>query len=287
MDAEKCEAFLIAMEKGSLTAAANFLNYTQSGITRMISSLEREIGFPLFIRSKKGVRLTENGKLMVPLLRSIVNATHNAEQFSSEILGITRGALTIGCYYSISAMWMPKILKEFQSHYPGITIRVQEGGNREMSEWLNKKSIDCCLCATPTLKNCDWIPIFQDELVAWLPHDHPFASKDFFPIKNLDDYPFIYTSLNHDTDQDRLISTFNLHPQICFTTRDAYSTYNMVESGLGISFNQRLISKKWGGSVAEVPFYPSQFVNLGIAVPSLGTVSLATKKFIGCVRNTI
>ena len=61
MEAVKCEAFLAAAELGSLTATAELLGYTQSGVTRMIGTLEEELGFPLFLRSKKGVQLTENG----------------------------------------------------------------------------------------------------------------------------------------------------------------------------------------------------------------------------------
>ena len=57
MDVTKCEAFLAAIDHGSLTAAGVFLGYTQSGITRMINALEEEVGFPLFIRTKKGCLL--------------------------------------------------------------------------------------------------------------------------------------------------------------------------------------------------------------------------------------
>ena len=91
MEAVKCEAFLAAAELGSLTATAELLGYTQSGVTRMIGTLEEELGFPLFLRSKKGVQLTENGKLMLPLLREVVRAHHNAEQLSAEIGGVSKG----------------------------------------------------------------------------------------------------------------------------------------------------------------------------------------------------
>ena len=126
MEAVKCEAFLAAAELGSLTATAELLGYTQSGVTRMIGTLEEELGFPLFLRSKKGVQLTENGKLMLPLLREVVRAHHNAEQLSAEIGGVSKGSLTIGCYYSISALWMPEILPAFRARYPGVTVRMQE-----------------------------------------------------------------------------------------------------------------------------------------------------------------
>ena len=132
MEAVKCEAFLAAAELGSLTATAELLGYTQSGVTRMIGTLEEELGFPLFLRSKKGVQLTENGKLMLPLLREVVRAHHNAEQLSAEIGGVSKGSLTIGCYYSISALWMPEILTAFRATVNAETFAL----SREYCFWI-------------------------------------------------------------------------------------------------------------------------------------------------------
>ena len=61
----------------------------------------------------------------------------------------------------------------------------------------------------------------------------------------------------------------------------------MVEAGLGISFNQRLISKRWKGEVAELPFSPPQYVTLGISLPSLRDASPAAKRLIDCVSETM
>lgn len=285
MDAIKCEAFIYSARLGSMTEAAEALNYTQSGITRMINSLENEIGFPLFIRSKKGVSLTENGKEMMPVLTEIVNAHRNAKQAASDIRGIIKGTVTVGSYFSISAMIMPTVISQFKSLFPGIKIRIQEGGNTEMAKWLNEGSVDCCFCAKPLdTVVCDWQPIFEDEMVVWLPKDHTMATKSSFPIKDLEQWPFIHTSPEQDTDQDRLISKFGLKMNEVYTTKDGFSTYNMVASGLGISFNQRLISTQWNKSIAEIPFEPRQYVSLGIAVPSMEMASPATKKFIDCIK---
>lgn len=69
MDSVKCQALLLAIQYGSLTAAGKELGYTQSGMTRMIRSLEKEIGFPLLVRNKQGVRPSANGLQMVPVFR--------------------------------------------------------------------------------------------------------------------------------------------------------------------------------------------------------------------------
>ena len=85
----------------------------------------------------------------------------------------------------------------------------------------------------------------------------------------------------------RLLAAHDLHPRTCFTTRDGFTTYNMVGAGLGVSFNQRLISRRWNGTVTEVPFDPPQFVTLGISVPSLKEASPAARKFIDCAIETV
>ena len=77
MEINQCEAVLKAVETGSLSATAEALNYTQSGITRMIRTLENELGYEVFFRSKHGVTLTEDGK-------SIFNSFRKEVLFSME-----------------------------------------------------------------------------------------------------------------------------------------------------------------------------------------------------------
>lgn len=287
MDIRKCEAFLVSAESGSFTKAAHILGYSQVAITRLIAGLEDELGFPLFSRSKKGVILTENGKLMLPAFRELVCSGRNAEQLAAEIKGIVSGVLTIGSYYSVSTMLLPGIIKNFQQKFPEVKVNMLEGGNREMCRWLSEKSVDCCFLADPGDSACDWTPVFQDEIVAWLPRKHPLASSASFPIRNLNSEPFIHTQPGEDTELDRMLASHRLTPNVCFTTRDAFTTYNMVAAGLGISCNQRLISAKWDKSIAEVPFDPPQYLSLGIAVPSRTEMSPAARKFIDCAMETI
>lgn len=284
MDTMKCEVFLASVERGSFTAAGKAFGYTQSGVTRIINSLEQELGFPLFIRSKKGVILTENGKTMLPVFRDLVRVNRRAEQMSMDIRGIVSGTLTIGCYYSISTTFMPGILKRFRLLYPNIRINLLKGGNKEMSEWLAERSVDCCFCAELPGIVCDWIPLLRDEMVVLLPEEHPYAKTARFPLEQLKNEVVIMTYPDHDTDQDRLLNAARVQPNICFSTQDCYSTYKMVEAGLGVSFEQRMISNEWHGRVVEIPFAPPQYVSLGIAVPAIREVAPAAKRFVECAQ---
>ena len=225
---------------------------------------------------------------MLPILTEIVEANEKAFQTATEIRGVVQGSLTVGSYFSISSMIMPEVIRRFQEQFPGIRIEILEGGNREMVAWMDNGLVDCCFCAKlPNSIIYDWIPIFEDEMVVWLPPKHPRAKDTSFPVKDMEKEAFIHTSPERDTDQDRLLKEYNLHMNEKFSTRDGFSTYNMVAAGLGISFNQRLISQNWHSTVAEIPFDPPQIIELGIAVSSLSDTSPATKKFIQCAQETV
>lgn len=288
MDNVKYEVFLEVVRTGSFTAAAQEYGYTQSGVTRVITSLEQEFGFELFIRSKKGVTLTENGKIMLGPIRNLVNASRLVHQMSDDINGLVTGHLTIGAYYSITTTLLPTILRKFKALYPGVSIRLLRGGNQEMSQWLADNSVDCCLCGElPGSTPFKWIPLFRDEMLALLPPDHPFADASVFPVDQLAYEDLIMTEPNHDTDQDRVLMNAGITPNITFATQDCYATYKMVDAGLGISFEQGLLSQEWGGNVRHVPFMPPQYVSLGVAIPLKANLTPATERFIQCVKEEL
>ena len=80
MDSKKLEALVTAVELGSFTQAAAQLGYTQSGMTHMMNSLEKELGFAVLVRSRSGVHLTAAGKYLLL-------ATHDRAE--AEALGAT------------------------------------------------------------------------------------------------------------------------------------------------------------------------------------------------------
>ena len=87
MEAKKLEILMTAVDLGSFSKASEVVGYTQSGLTHLVNSLEREIGFPLIIRSHNGISLTEQGKELVPAIRQFLQANANLE---NQIQTITR-----------------------------------------------------------------------------------------------------------------------------------------------------------------------------------------------------
>ena len=72
MDIEKLKALKTAVEIGSITQAAEHMGYSQPGLTGMLKRLEQEIGYPLLRRGTKGVRLTDEGRALMPYIERIL-----------------------------------------------------------------------------------------------------------------------------------------------------------------------------------------------------------------------
>ena len=87
-----------------------------------------------------------------------------------------------------------------------------------------------------------------------------------------------------DTDQERLIKQEGLNLQTRFTTKDGFTTYQMVKVGLGVSFNQAMIARDWKEEVVQVPLSPKRFVSLGMALPKKEKVSPAVQRFMDCLE---
>ena len=99
--------------------------------------------------------------------------------------------------------------------------------------------------------------------MVWLPKEHPKAKQKNYKIKDLEAEDFIHTLPGQDTDQDRLIQQEGLNLQTRFTTKDGFTTYQMVKAGLGVSFNQAMIARDWKEEWHKFLLVPSASFPLG------------------------
>ena len=85
------EVFSKVVERGTLAQAAAELNVTPSAVSHSISQLETELGFPLLIRNRTGVTLTEDGAQVLPIIQSIQNLEEQLSQVADNINGVNTG----------------------------------------------------------------------------------------------------------------------------------------------------------------------------------------------------
>ena len=175
METARCRAFLAAAETGSFSKAAEALSYTPSGVNQLVSALEKEFGFPLFRRNTKGVSLTENGELLLPVIRKFLRQEDRIFELSAEMNGLLIGSVNIAAYSSIATHWLPAVISAFQRDYPQIHINLLEGIWQEVSQWLDDRVADIGFLSYQENMPYDWIPLAEDPMLALLPRNHPLA----------------------------------------------------------------------------------------------------------------
>lgn len=284
MELERWQALLCVIELGSLSAAAERLHYTASGISRMMAALEQEVGFPLLHRRHEGVRPTAECEALLPSVREFIFHGETCMARAASIRGLETGTVTIGTAYSAYYDWLAKVIAHFRQDYPGILIQIKSGYSTQLAAMLEQRQLDLCLVSRRE-GAFDWIPLGRDELVAWLPADHPAASGDAVPASIFSSEPYIEIFPGQDSDNARLFRACRIRPNTQFTTTDSHSACAMVEAGLGITLNNALNSRRLGHRVKIMPLAPRQSVEIGIATAS--DASPAVRMFLNALTASL
>ena len=210
METARCRAFLAAAETGSFSRAAEVLRYTPSGVNQLVSALEKEVGFSLFSRSTKGVALTANGQLLLPVIREILHQEDRLFELSAQMNGLLIGTVTIAAYSSIATHWLPAVIRAFQQDYPHVEIKLMEGIWQEVSQWLEERTADIGFFSYQENMPFEWIPLAEDPMVALLPRSHPLAEASCYPLENCEQDSFIMPALGCDDDVEALFARITL-----------------------------------------------------------------------------
>lgn len=264
MELDRYRVFVCAVETGSLSAAAEKLQYTPSGVSRMIAALEEENGFPLLFRDRNGVRLTAEGEKLLPAVRELLRAGENCRQLSAQIGGLDVGTVVVGTAYSAFYSPLARLISAFHKQRPGIQVQLCSGYSTELLEQLNSHQLDICIISEREGTH-DWFPIMQDEMMAWIPANHPLTRLSAIPISAFEREPYIETYPERDIDNSRVFAQCKVTPNLKFSTMDSLATYSMVEAGLGISMNNSINGRAWSGNVKILPLEPKQLVEIGVA----------------------
>lgn len=284
MDAEKCQVLLYALQQGSLTAAAEKLGYTTSGISRIVASLEEEAGFPLLLRGKRGVEPTWECRQLLPLFEEAVRLQQRFLQQSAQISGLEVGSVRVGTAYYEYYGWLSRVIASYSQAHPGITVSVEEGPSTALCHAIAQHRMDLCIVSHRE-GDFEWILLKEDPLVAVVSPEHPLAHADVYPMKNFARDPYIGTYPGEDTDITRALRANHIVPDVRYTTGDIRGAAAMVSAGLGVTLLNALLTRNLSDEVCILPLDPSQTVQIGVAVSR--NASSAAKEFAKLLKQRI
>ena len=282
MDISKWEVFLKVADVLNVTAAAEQLHLSQSGVSYILKCLEQETGFPLFVRHKQGVALSAPAEELLPVIRGFLGEKEKIGQIISGINGLARGTLRIATYQSTGITWLPEILRQFKKDFPQIEIDIREGGDEAIESALSGRRVDLAFSSLRERPDCEWIGLADDHLKAVLPTKHKYADLERVPLALFEDEPFISSINAYEYDMNHVLRSHRIKPRniVCRST-EAFAVMAMVRKGLGVSLLfDRVIQAGGAYDLAIKDTGPAVSHRLGIALASRERASPAAKMFI-------
>lgn len=285
MTLSKYEVFNTIVELGSLTKAAERLNLTQSGVSHAIAGLESEFGFLLLTRDRSGVCLTSNGERVLEYIREIIHSNEKLNQEVAAIKGLEVGTVRIGTFATVSAQWLPGIIKRFQNRFPAIEIQLLEGDYDDIDGWISRGVVDFGFVSLPTSKAFEAIPLKKDRMLCILPQEHPLGQHNVISFDQIKEEPFIMPKWGFDNDVTRTLKEHKVNPRVKYEVEGDQAIIAMVQNGLGISILPEMVLFRVPKTVRVIKLAGHHYRTIGIAVHSLKNMSPAAQKFRECIQS--
>lgn len=265
---------------GSFTAAAKQLGYTQSAISQMIASLEKELGVQVLARSNHHVQLTPEGQRLMPLLSQTAKDWDNVKELAQEITGLKSAVIKIGTISSISAHWLPQLIKKFQALHPGVRFVMLQGDYTTIPEWIHNNEIDFGFVNPAAMPQEPVKFLRAGDLRTILPIDHPLAKEEAVRLTDLKDEPFLMLEEGLYSEPLEAFHENGIEPNIKLRVHDDYSILSMVEAGLGFSILADLVLQKQSYNVAIRPLIPNVQRRIGILQKPRELMPIASQQFV-------
>src|SRR5919204_6124201 len=233
--------------RGSFSAAADALSYTQSAVSQQIAALEAETGLPLLERHPRGVSLTAAGQTLVAHAEGILARLDSAQAALSAIAGLHGGRLRMASFPTAGATLMPVAIAEFRAAYPDVELTLAEGEPEEIVPRLRAGELDLALLfefegQTPLAEELSRIELLEDPMYLALPRGHRLADKPRLRLSDLGGESWIQTS--HESPCARHVvrccHAAGFEPSVSFESDDFHTVQGLVAAGVGVALIPQL-----------------------------------------------
>ena len=241
LDVKRMRILKEVADRGSFSAAAEALSYTQSAVSQQIASLEREAGTQLVTRGSRGIRLTEAGEALVRHADAILTRLADAEAELEAIAGLRGGRLRLAAFPTVGATLMPLAIANFRERHPDIELTVRQLEPEDSLPLLKCGELDIALTIEPNsihdTEGLESTFLLDDPMFVALPLNHRLANKSRVRMKDLADESWIGT-----TDVCSCADLVRKHcirmgfePKVTFESDDYLAIQGLIAAGVGVA----------------------------------------------------
>ena len=282
MDIKQLKYFVTVANEGQITKAAQKLFMAQPPLSRHIIELEKEIGKPLFLRTKKGLELTSAGEALLQKAQDLIFQIENLKYYiNDDIPENLSGILKIGSLISCT----PKLtdyLKKFASFHPHVTYKIWEDTPNNLLDLLYKREIELLFLRTPTFNagSLAVVPLAAEQFYLAVPAAMDSCpQRDYISLEEMAELPLIMLHDGKSIGYNELFindfANLNIKPNIICQCSNSSLAIMLVLSGLGATImpqqllkhlpNKRTNIKRIEGVSSDtkpvVIFNPKQYIS--------------------------
>jgi DNA-binding transcriptional LysR family regulator len=233
--------------RGTISAAAGALDYTQSAVSQQIAALEAETGLALLERHPRGVSLTAAGQTLVGHAEGILAQVEAAEGALQAISGLHGGRLRMATFPSAGATLMPQAIAEFRAAHPDVELSLVEGEPEEIAPRLRGGELDLALLfefegQTLDAGRATRVELLEDPMFLALPRQHRLATRTRLRLEDLALESWVQTSPSSNCARHvvRRCHAAGFEPNVAFESDDYQTVQGLVASGVGVALIPRM-----------------------------------------------
>ena len=255
---KKLIAFRAVLESNSITGAADKIGLTQSGVSRLITSLEQELEFPLFNRIKGRIQITSRGESFYKEIEPLLSGIDQIPSVARQVKQFQYSRLRIITLNSLAHSLVPKALNKFCKNHPHANISITIKSRNELIHWEGGEHFDVALVSLPfeqrVFKKRSFIKF---SAVLAISKNDPLHKKKEITINDLKDKNLISLDPNgiFQTSIRKKFEEHNIEQVIKIKTTSMLQSAQMVENDIGIAIidpfignmikNHKIVIKKF------------------------------------------
>lgn len=221
--------FICIAELGSLSKAADVLDQTQSGLSKQLTALEAGIGQSLFVRTGRGVELTEAGRLLYDAARPAYrDIDHAIERIRKH--GVTTGTVRLATVHTVSYYFTAELVASFLSAHPAVNLSIMGRSSPEVVSLVESGKADLGLVYDSAVNTGSLasVPLFDDEMALIVRHDSPLSGP-----QDLTRIPLRLVGFPPHYALRRMLQSAGLRPEFSAEVETVDAMLELVSSGVG------------------------------------------------------
>jgi len=235
------ECFLAVARLGNLSRAAEEMFLTQPTLTARLKSLEEEVGDQLFVRTSRGMRLTEAGKEFLPFAERSVASFEEGRRRLEDLRGGSGGRLVLGASPGVGTYALPGLLERFTAAYPRVSVSVRTGHSEDILEMVLREEVQLGLTRAMRHPEVESLQLYEDEMVLVVDPGHRFTATGVADLAEIGGEQLILfdNSSSYYEQTQALLRNAGIRELKTLEVDNIEAAKRMVEHRLGVAFLPR------------------------------------------------